>query len=240
MSKIRLDKFISSQLNISRNDAKKLIRKSSVNVNGILEKNCDCAVDTSSDTVIVNGKQINYKEHLYIMMNKPSGVVSSTDSPGDITVIDILPDNLKRQGLFPAGRLDKDTIGFMLITDDGEFAHSILSPSRHVEKTYIADVKRELTSEEIKRFTEGMLIGTELFKPAGIKYAEFDTDNNSHKYEVKIIEGRYHQIKRMFISCDNPVVRLKRIAIGKLYLDDALLPGEAREISDEELNLIKN
>ena len=233
-----MDKFLSSQLNISRTDAKKLLRQGGVLVNSIIAKKADAAINPQTDKVSVNGNVIEYKKHIYIMLNKPKGIVSATTDGRDKTVIDILPDKLKRSGLFPAGRLDKDTTGFTLITDDGEFAHNILSPSHHVKKTYIVEVGRKVTEDEMKRFIDGMMIGDELFKPAQLRFMSENADTGNFQYEIKIIEGRYHQIKRMFASVSNPVLELTRTAIGGLELDTGLNPGEAREITKKELDKI--
>lgn len=238
MPKIRLDKFLSSQLNISRTDAKKLLKQKAVAINQRLTVRPEVYVDTGCDCVQVRGKEIEYKEFVYIMMNKPKGIVSATEDGKDVTVIDILPDSLKRSGLFPAGRLDKDTTGFVLITDNGNFAHNILSPSHHIKKTYAVGVKRKVSSDEQKRFFDGMLIGDELFKPAELRYISYCSGSNMYYYEIKIIEGRYHQIKRMFASTGNPVIELNRTHIGGLKLDESLAPGEARELTKEEFERI--
>lgn len=238
MSMLRLDKLLSSQLNISRSDAKKLIRGSKVILNGTVAKKADVIINPCVDIVLVNGKTIEYKEFIYLMLNKPKGVVSASNDNRDVTVIDILPEHLKRSGLFPAGRLDKDTTGFVLITDNGEFAHNILSPSHHVKKTYLVQVARMVSDTEYAEFINGMKIGDEIFKPAELKYIDIDNISGNFVYEIKIIEGRYHQIKRMFASSGNAVLELKRIAIGSLFLDDNLQAGEAKELSDSELELI--
>ncbi len=239
MARIRLDKFISSQLNITRSDAKKLLRQKSVSVNNALCVKGEMQIDTSSDEIRVNGCAIEYKEFIYIMLNKPKGVVSATEDTSDMTVIDILPESLKRNGLFPAGRLDKNTTGFVLITDNGAFAHDILSPAHHVPKTYIVDVEREVTTDEYGLFMEGMMIGDEKFKPAILEFIEKTSDTGFYRYKIIITEGRYHQIKRMFGSTGNAVCELERIAIGGLELDSSLLYGQAREISESELEMIQ-
>lgn len=237
MSQIRLDKFISSQLTISRKDAKLLLKKQSVTVNDAVITKADSSVDCDKDRICVNGKEISFKSHLYIMLNKPKGVVSATSDTSDITVVDILPAKLKRKGMFPAGRLDKDTTGFVLVTDDGEFAHDILSPAHHVKKTYTVQVARSVSDDEFKRFFDGMKVGDDIFKPAELSF--INESDGMFNYEIKIVEGKYHQIKRMFASTGNPVINLHRTAIGGLLLDEKLLPGESREISDEELQKIK-
>ena len=236
---VRLDKFLSSQLNISRSDSKKLLKKKCVTVNGSVVVASDMSIDASSDVVAVHGEKIEYNRYYYIMLNKPKGVVSATNDINDVTVIDILPEEMKRNGLFPAGRLDKDTTGFVLITDNGGFAHDILSPSHHVKKTYYVDVTEMLSDDDIKRFLDGMMIGDELFKPAELRFLQ-KADNGLFRYEIKIVEGRYHQIKRMFASVGHPVIELFRFAIGQLEIDSSLLPGEARFITADELKLIKS
>ena len=233
---LRLDKLLSKQLNVSRTDVKKMLRSKTVNVNGKPCSDAGLIVNPECDTVTYLGVPVEYKENIYIMQNKPQGTVSASDSPGDVTVIDILPENLKRKNLFPAGRLDKDTTGFVLITDDGEFAHDILSPSHHVPKTYTVTVQREVTPAEFKLFAQGITAGEDTFKPAKLIKKENSPDN---VYEITITEGRYHQIKRMFASTGNSVTALHRDKIGSLALDLSLKPGESREITPEELLLIK-
>lgn len=238
MTEIRIDKFLSSQLNISRSDAKKLIKTAIVTINGKQIKKSDFSFNPNIDEVCVNREKIEYKKYIYIMLNKPQGVVSAVEDNVQTTVVDILPEALKRKGLFPAGRLDKDTVGFVLITDDGEFAHNILSPAHHVPKTYLVEVDNVLSSAQLEKFTSGMKIGEEIFKPAKISLTDEKSENGNYIYKITITEGRYHQIKRMFSAVSNPVIKLKRIAIGGLPLDESLLPGQARELTKEELNSI--
>lgn len=235
----RLDKIIASQGLVSRSEVKQLIRRSEVTVNGEVIK--DSSVKVFYDDVIsVCGQLLFQTKNTYIMLNKPKGVVSSTDDRRDKTVVDILPEELKRKNLFPAGRLDKDTTGFCLITDDGEFAHSILAPSRHVTKTYIAEVDKPIDVINAKKaFNEGIVLadGTVLLK------ALLDEIPHEDKllFKVVIKEGKYHQVKRMFASLGTTVVELKRIAIGGLPLDETLAEGEARLLTAEELeSIVKN
>ncbi|MBQ2827689.1 MAG: rRNA pseudouridine synthase [Clostridia bacterium] len=232
----RIDKIISSQMNISRNDARSLIKGGSVSCDGSVVTDSAFKADAEKSEITVNGKPLFYKEHIYIMMNKPEGVVSATNDPKTKTVIDIVPESMKRKNLFPAGRLDKDTVGFMLITDDGDFAHRILSPSKHVEKTYVAHLRDVLSGEGKAILEKGAVLsdGTECMD-ARVRII----DDEGKKVEITIREGKYHQIKRMFASVGNEVVFLKRIAMGGLLLDNSLLPGECREISAEELEMIE-
>ena len=232
----RLDKIISSQMNISRNDARSLIKNGLVSVDGKFCTDIGSKFDADNANIVVDGKEISYKEFIYIMMNKPQGVVSATRDPKIKTVVDIVPENLKRKNLFPAGRLDKDTVGFMLITDDGDFAHRILSPSRHVPKTYIAHLRDRLSEESRQILENGAVLsdGTECMD-ATVKML----DESMKVAEITIREGKYHQIKRMFASVGNEVVFLKRISIGNLHLDETLKEGESREITEKELSMIE-
>lgn len=233
----RIDKIISSQLNISRNDTRTLLKNGGVFCDGKAVTDPSAKFDAEKSEILVNGKPLFFREHIYIMMNKPQGVVSATTDSKIKTVIDIVPDSLKRKNLFPAGRLDKDTVGFMLITDDGDFAHRILSPSKHVEKTYIAHLRDRLSDEGRAVLENGAVLsdGTECMD-ARVRLL----DEDKKIAEITIREGKYHQIKRMFASVGNEVVFLKRISIGGLPLDESLKPGECREITDEELALIEN
>lgn len=234
--KERIDKIISSRGIASRSEAKLLVKKGQVTLNGVVVT--DSSVKAGADDVIaINGEIISQDKFVYIMLNKPEGVVSATDDKRYPTVVDIIPDEFKRRNLFPAGRLDKDTTGFCLVTDDGEFAHNILSPSRHVTKTYIAKLASPIDYEEgRKRFEEGVVLkdGTILLS-ARLTLVE-DSDNPLYKVVIK--EGKYHQIKRMFASLGSRVIELKRIFIGGLALDESLNPGESRLISAEELKSI--
>lgn len=234
--KERIDKMIASQGLATRSEVKSLIRKGEVTLNGSVVTDSGIKVSYSDD-IRVRGERLFQSEHIYIMLNKPRGVVSASNDKKDKTVVDIIPDEFKRKNLFPAGRLDKDTVGFCLITDDGDFAHNILSPSRHVTKTYIARLSNPINYEEAKRkFADGVVLGdgTVLLSAVLIEL------ENSDKplYKVIIKEGKYHQVKRMFVTCGAEVINLKRIAIGGLRLDESLAEGSARLISRDELNSI--
>lgn len=236
MKKERIDKLIASQGLLSRNDVKSMLKRGEVTVNGAVVKDSSLKVSYEDD-IKIKGQKLTQTEFTYIMLNKPKGVVSASEDKRDKTVVDILPDELKRKNLFPAGRLDKDTTGFSLITDDGDFAHRILSPARHVDKTYIAEVSDKIDFEKAKKaFAEGVVLadGTVLLS------AHLELLENSDKQVFKVIikEGKYHQIKRMFAYLGTTVVELKRIAIGGLPLDPDLPEGEARLITENELKMI--
>ena len=230
---MRLDKLIASQGKYSRSDVKKLIRDGLVTVDGEKAATSDIQVNPETSEVVVDGTPLRYREHVYIMLNKPAGVVSATDDREHETVLDLVPDGLKRPGLFPAGRLDADTTGFVLITDDGDFAHKILSPKNHVEKTYIAELADPISGEEVEKLESGIVLKDDTrCLPAKINVLE------ERKIEIKICEGKYHQIKRMIAATGNRVLVLKRTKIGGLPLDIDLLPGNCREITQEELGVI--
>lgn len=234
--KERIDKMIASQGMASRSDVKSMIKKGEVIVNGVIVKDCGFKVGYN-DEIIVRGEPLTQSQYTYIMLNKPQGVVSATNDSRDKTVVDILPDNLKRKNLFPAGRLDKDTTGFCLITDDGDFAHDILSPSRHVTKTYIAKVSCPIDYEKAKEsFREGVVLADGTVLLSALLYLIEDGDKPVFRVVIK--EGKYHQIKRMFASLGTEVTQLKRISIGGLPLDDTLEEGCARVLSEEEVKSI--
>ena len=237
MKKERLDKLIASQGLLSRNDVKTMVKRGEVSVNGAIVKDSSIKVSYEDD-IKIKGESLLQTEYVYIMLNKPKGVVSASEDKRDKTVVDILPDELKRKNLFPAGRLDKDTTGFSLITDDGDFAHRILSPARHVDKTYIATVSDKIDFAKAKKaFSDGVVLGDgTVLLSAQLELIE---ENENQVFKVVIKEGKYHQIKRMFASLGTTVIELKRIAIGGLALDFSLKEGEARVITEEELEMIE-
>lgn len=228
----RLDKLLVSQGVGTRKEVQKLIKSKGITVDGICITKPDAKVNPHS-TITVRGQALSVKKHIYIMLNKPQGVVSATEDKNCKTVIDILPDNLKRPGLFPAGRLDKDTEGLLIITDDGDFAHRMLSPKKHVVKRYYAELDGEISNDMIKAFEKGIIFrdGTKCL-PASLKKAQ----NNSGFVEIS--EGKFHQVKKMFAVCGLNVTFLKRIAIGNLKLDDKLPIGNARELTKFEESAI--
>ena len=234
----RTDKIIARELNIGRSEAKSLIKQGRVLRNGLPVKSSDEKLDEGKDTLTVDGKEICLRKFVYIMMNKPKGVISSTDGrkTAEKTVIDILPADMKRKNLFPAGRLDKNTTGFMLITDDGEFAHRILSPKNHISKIYIASLDKPFTEEMPAEFANGITIGEDECLPALLEAVNGDRKTA----RVTIKQGMYHQIKRMFKKYSIEVLELKRISMGKLDLDDDLAPGACRYLSENEVNLINS
>lgn len=236
MAKERLDKLISSQSMMTRSEASKLIRSGVVSVNGMIIKNTSAKADPDTDTIMVSNKKFVYKKHIYIMMNKPDGIVSASKDPKEKTVVDIVPENMQRPNLFPAGRLDKDTTGFVLITDDGDFAHNILSPKHHIDKTYLAETDCIIEDRFLEDMRNGMLLGDEQLLEAEIDLIE---NTGNPVYRIVLREGKYHQIKRMIGSTNAVLLSLRRIKMGNLDLDNSLAPGECREISEAEINLIQ-
>ncbi len=231
----RLDKIIASQGKYSRSEVKKLVKAGRVTLDGTVVKSSDVKADEEAD-IRIDGVSLNYKKHIYIMLNKPQGVISATEDRTQKTVLDLVPKELFRNGLFPAGRLDGDTTGFVLITDDGDFAHRILSPKNHIMKTYHATLRDPLSEEDIVRFGEGLTLGdgTECLE-AYVRVIEIGEKTIA---EIKICEGKYHQVKRMFASIGNKVLALRRVKMGGLELDPDLPEGECREITAEEIELL--
>jgi len=219
----RLDKIIASQGKYSRSEVKKLVKAGRVTLDGTVVKSSDVKADEGAD-IRIDGVSLNYKKHIYIMLNKPQGVISATEDRTQKTVLDLVPKELFRNGLFPAGRLDGDTTGFVLITDDGDFAHRILSPKNHIMKTYHATLRDPLSEEDIVRFREGLTLGdgTECLE-AHVRVIERGEKTIA---EIKICEGKYHQVKRMFASIGNKVLELRRVKMGELDLDSSLPEGQ--------------
>ena len=232
----RLDKLIALNCNVSRKEARELVKSGKVKVNGIIVLRSEELIDTSADNINVNGYEFSSKNHIVIMMNKPDGVITATKDESKKTVIDLIPENLMRRSLFPCGRLDKNTEGLLIITDDGELCHKIVSPVHHVYKTYVAALTRPLDSNAIRILENGVTLsdGTQCL-PAKVKY---NKDDYGYYCEIKIREGKYHQVKRMFLAVGNHVDKLKRTAIGSLRLDDSLAPGECREMTHYEISLL--
>ncbi len=230
---MRLDKYLADAGIGSRSDVKDLIRKGRITVNGLPIKNNDYKLNTEQDMICFDSFPVKYQKFVYYMLNKPSGVVSATNDNTCKTVIDLLNAE-NRKNLFPVGRLDKDTTGLLLITDDGEFSHKILSPKKHVPKTYLALLDGKLNETEKLRIEQGIDIGDETITlPAVLHYESPD----SNLIRITITEGRYHQVKRMFYAVGKNVVSLKRIQIGALKLDETLNAGSYRQLTENEISL---
>lgn len=230
----RLDKYISNQMQISRAKVKEYARKGMVTVNGIVTKSSDTKISPEKDIVKVNGEEVFYRKYIYLMLNKPQGVVCSTKDGLSPTVLSLVPEKYMRKGLFPAGRLDKDTEGFVFITDDGELAHKMLSPKSHVPKLYYVELEKECEDFYIDEFQKGMILKT----GEQCLSAKIEIKENKKTALVTLNEGMFHQVKRMFETVGNKVTYLKRIKIGALDLDPSLALGEVREILHKDVEKI--
>ena len=228
---LRLDRFLSEMTSFSRKELKTMIKQGRIRIGDQVILKADYKVDTAADTVWLDGKPLVYESYVYYMLNKPGGVVTATRDSRERTVMDLL-DTEGRKDLFPVGRLDKDTQGLLLITNDGELAHFMLSPSRHVEKVYHAVVRNAVSDMDIMAFETGLQIDED-WKTLPAKLTVLN-DREHPLCEVRITEGKFHQVKRMFEAVGNEVLELKRISMGPLTLDEALLPGEYRKLKQEE------
>ena len=233
---MRLDKFLGITGCCSRSDAKRFIRSGGVSVNGSVAKSADMSMDPDVDTVIFRGQTVVYRRYTYIMLNKPEGVVSATEDGRDRTVLDLLPEEIPKANLFPCGRLDKYTLGLMLITDNGVLGHRLLAPKSHVSKEYYFRAKHPISREDADRFEKGLTLedGYET-KPAKI---ELRGDGNEGV--ITLVEGKYHQIKRMLEALGNKITYLERIRFGPLLLDSALERGEWRYLTAEEIAMLES
>jgi 16S rRNA pseudouridine516 synthase len=235
---MRIDKMLANLGYGSRKEVKQLLKSSAVKVDGVVLKDAKQHVDPENQTVTLNGEVIEYKEFIYLMMNKPPGVLSATEDNVGETVIDLLEIEDQVYEPFPVGRLDKDTEGLLLITNDGQLAHQLLSPKKHVPKTYFAVIDGEVTEEDIKAFAAGVTLDDGyLTKPGELKIMKSGIRSD---IELIITEGKFHQVKRMFQAVGKRVVYLQRLSMGPLQLDETLELGEYRELTDEEVELLKN
>lgn len=233
---LRMDKLLAQGAGLSRADAKRLLASGSVTVDGVPVRSAGAKADPDRSTVCLNGKRLLWQAHAYLLMNKPLGVVSSTDDPSSKTVLDLVPPSLMRKGLFPAGRLDKYSEGMLILTDDGEFAHRILAPRHHLPKTYTVWLDAPILNDALAaEFQKGVYLGGgERSSPAILEILAPD------RGRVTIYEGIYHQVRRMFDQNGAHVTRLFRTQIGGLSLDPALLPGEVRPMTEAELAMLFN
>lgn len=231
---MRLDRFLADRSIGSRREVTAMIRRGTVSVDGKAVSDPGMHIKPGLHRVAVSGREIDGREFVYMMMNKPAGVLSATaDSRGE-TVLDLLPPALCRRGLFPAGRLDKDTTGLLILTNDGDFAHRMLSPKKHVYKLYRATVARPVSPEDISRFEVGIVYRDTAYQPALL----WTDGDDAQCAFVLIHEGKYHQVKRMFRACGNEVLQLKRLMIGGLKLDDDLKEGTVRELDASEVRRV--
>ena len=228
---MRLDKFLSNMGKATRAEGSRLARAGKITVNGATVKKADIHINPDTDIICINGVTVKYKKFAYIMLNKPEGYVSATDDEREKTVLDLLGDEERRLGLFPCGRLDKNTLGLVILTNDGDSAHRCLSPKHHVDKIYKFECKFPLTDENVASLENGVDIGGYFTKPCKIK---LDSDTSG---EITLTEGKYHQIKRMLEAVDNKITYLERISFGGIMLDSSLDRGEWRYLTIDEEEL---
>jgi 16S rRNA pseudouridine516 synthase len=234
---MRIDKVLANLGYGSRKEVKKLLKDGSVTVNDEKIKDAKQHVDPEQDTIRINGETVEYREFIYLMMNKPPGVISATEDNRDETVIDLLEAEDLIFEPFPVGRLDKDTEGLLLITNDGQLAHRLLSPKKHVPKTYFAVIDQEVTEEDVAAFRKGVVLDDGYAtKPGELKILK---SGERSDIELTITEGKFHQVKRMFEAVGKKVVYLQRLSMGSLQLDETLELGEYRELTEEELQSLR-
>ena len=229
---MRLDKYLSNMGVGTRSEVKTLIRQRRVLVNGEQPKGPELKIDENSDVITFDGQQVNFVEMEYFMFHKPQGVITATEDKNEKTVMDFIESPIKKQ-LFPVGRLDKDTEGLLLITNDGDLAHRLLSPKKHVSKVYYAKIEGFVDKEDVKIFKEGVKIEEDFIAlPAELTILK---QGEISEIQVKIYEGKFHQVKRMFEAVGKKVIYLKRLSMGSLVLDEALPLGEYRSLTEDEI-----
>lgn len=235
----RLDKIISNLGLASRKEAKQMARKGMIEVDGEVAKDSSMLVDPEKANIVVNGEKVFYRKYIYLLMNKPDGVISATSDNHDETVIDLLEPDHQVFEPFPVGRLDKDTVGLLILTNDGELNHRLISPKFHVNKVYFAKIDKEVTGKDIESFKKGIKLDDGyVCREAQLNI--LSADENGSEIELTIQEGKFHQVKRMFEAVDKKVTYLKRISFGGIKLDDKLEEGEYRELTESELELLKS
>ena len=234
----RLDKVISNLGYGSRKDVKSFVKKGLIEVDGVVVKDNGMAIDPEKAVIKINGEEIFYRKYIYLMMNKPAGVISATHDNRDETVIDLLYVDHQVFEPFPVGRLDKDTVGLLLLTNDGELNHRLISPKWHVDKVYYAKIDKKVDEKDVEAFKKGITLD-DGYKCMEAKLEILSADEGGSEIRVTIQEGKYHQVKRMFEAVGKKVVYLKREEFGGLTLDEDLEEGEYRELSDEEVAILK-
>ena len=252
---MRLDKFLANSGIGTRKEVKEILKNKKVSVNDVFVKDGKIHVDEEKDIVKYENKIINYKPFVYIMMNKPAGVISATEDSYHKTVIDLLNDEYRTYGIFPVGRLDIDTEGLLLLTNDGILSHNLLSPKKHVDKKYYVKIAKKLNENDIKTLENGIKLEENFItKNAKVEiicnnsekgsedfdFGENENNKNENLVYITISEGKFHQVKRMFKAVGNEVLYLKRVKMGNLLLDENLELGEYRELTQKELNGLRN
>ncbi|MTD41930.1 pseudouridine synthase [Erwinia sp. CPCC 100877] len=237
---MRLDKFLADVELGSRKEVKQLLKKGLITVNNQIVKDGKQQINEQQDQITFADEVLVYQRYYYYLLNKPQGVISATEDKKDQTVIDLLKDEDYRADLFPVGRLDKDTEGLLLLTNDGQLAHRLLSLKKHVDKEYFAKIQGIVTEEDVQRFATGfLLLNGEQVKPSKLMIKTIDLDASTSDIQLVIQEGKFHQVKRMFEAVDKKVIYLKRLRMGSLWLDETLELGEYRLLTEAELRLLE-
>ncbi|AGX41430.1 pseudouridine synthase [Clostridium saccharobutylicum] len=235
----RLDKIISNLGYGSRKDVKSFVKKGLIEVDGVIAKDNGMAVDPEKSSIKINGEEILYRKYIYLMMNKPAGVISATHDNRDETVVDLLEIDHQAFEPFPVGRLDKDTVGLLLLTNDGELNHRLISPKWHVDKVYYAKIDKKVDEKDVIAFKNGVALD-DGYKCLEAKLEILSSSDDESEVKITIQEGKFHQVKRMFEAVNKKVTYLKREEFGGLLLDTELEEGEYRELTDDELSLLKS
>ena len=235
---MRLDKYLVACAVGSRTEVKNFLKTGRVTVNGKKAKSAKLQINEDTDEICFDGEKLDYEEFVYYMMNKPQGVISATEDTKHKTVLDLLDDYARAKEVFPVGRLDIDTHGLLLLTNDGKLAHALISPKRHVDKTYLAQVKGIMTNEDIETFAQGIPLKDFTCQPAKLELVSIDKEKGQSLVRVTIAEGKFHQVKRMVAYCGKEVVDLQRLIMGTLTLDENLKRGEWRRLTKEELEAL--
>lgn len=238
MAQERLDKIIASMGNYSRREVKQLIKEGRVLVEGIIARSAEEKYDPMTAKIRISGVEFCYRKNTYLMLHKPAGVLSATEDGKGKTVLDLLPKEYSKMGIFPVGRLDKDTEGLLLLTDDGDLAHELLSPKKHVDKIYYVRVEGKLEQADCLAFEKGIVLPDGLTCLPG-KLEILSVQDKQSEALVTIHEGKFHQVKRMLAFLGKPVTYLKRLQMGRLRLDKSLEPGEYRLLTDAEINCLR-
>lgn len=232
---MRLDKFLAENGLGSRAQVKQLLKKGLVLVNGRAEKSPKTQIDETRDEIVVSGQRLTYEKFVYYLLNKPQGAISATEDDRHQTVLDLLDETARQKEVFPVGRLDIDTHGLLLLTNNGKLAHAMLSPKKHVEKTYRAQVAGLMEQADVERFAAGIELKDFTCQPAHLKILELDEEKETSLVEITLAEGKFHQVKRMVAACGKEVTDLQRLTMGPLQLDPALTLGEWRRLTEEEM-----
>ena len=236
---MRLDKFLVENGLGSRSQVKEVLKKGLVMVNGRAEKSPKTQIDETEDEIVVSGQKLTYEKFVYYLLNKPKGYISATEDERHKTVLDLLDETARQKEVFPVGRLDIDTHGLLLLTNNGKLAHAMLSPKKHVDKIYRAQVAGMMNQSDVERFARGIELKDFTCQPAKLKILEVDEEKETSLVEISLAEGKFHQVKRMVVACGKEVTDLQRLTMGPLQLDPELALGEWRRLTEEEMKSLE-